>query len=201
MISRTIFPSIPTSPQALPSRQRVTCLVWSSWLQHGMPHAGSSDFQASLTFWVCHELQPRRCDQGTNPSGSVWNMATDLFAVIYGGNGARLGTLLWLLFTSPHRNDGACLTHGGGNYSIMAHREFCCWHQEFLRANLKACFNKEDELLARERRKVAQQIFFIRMESVNVMDQICLFQYLRYSLCGDLYNRIWRAGTRPWLVL
>lgn len=54
-------------------------------------------------------------------------------------------------------NDCACLTHGRGNYSIMAHREFCCWDQEFLRTILKACFNKEDETVSG---KVVRQVLY-----------------------------------------
>lgn len=57
-----------------------------------------------------------------------------------------LGAPLPLLFTSQHRSNCACLTHGRGNYSIIVHGEFCCSDQEILRGNLKACFNKGFDL-------------------------------------------------------
>lgn len=60
----------------------------------------------------------------------------------------------------------------------MAHGEFCCWDQEILRGNLKACFNKGDGAFAQEDGMVVSQIF-IQMETANVMNQIYLFQHLK----------------------
>lgn len=114
-------PNHTTPPLCLPLLCRL------SWLHQGTPHTGESDFRASVTFWVCHELQPRGSDRGMKLTGSMWNMAAVLFAVIYGGSQSCHATLLWLLFTPQHRNDCACLMHGGGNYSIIVHREFFCW--------------------------------------------------------------------------
>lgn len=154
MICQTLSPIDPTHPQRSPTP---TCpsaalvamaTTWdASWRQQWFIY---------LFFFFGHHwliefavnYEPDACDQGTNPSAGVWNMAADLFAVIYGGSRARLAAPLWLLFASQRRNDCACLRHGSGNYSIMAHGEFCCWDQEILRVHPKACFNQGDEALA-----------------------------------------------------
>lgn len=120
-------PHHPNQTTPLSTPQCFPLLPWLSWLQHVTPHTGRSDSRASVTFWVCHELQPRGSDRGMKLAGSVWNMAAVLFAVIYGGSQARHATLLWLHFIPQHRNYCACLTRGRGKYSIMVHGEFCCW--------------------------------------------------------------------------